>query len=640
MIARATEAAAVAIVAAAVTLAIAAPVVRDPSARLFGMPSAGHHHDPFTVMQQFDRPRIATAYLQPVTDVPGALLARAVGPVAAYNWIVLLSFPLSAAAAYLLARHLRIGRPWAVLAGLAFAFSPFHLAHAAYHPHVAQTHWLPIYLLALWRCIDRPDRGAIVMLAAAAAAVILSNAYGGLIAALITPPAFAAYWYFSARHDPDAVRRVATTRAVLAVLFVAGAIHATLQAGAFAPAVSSEVDLVRYSARWWSYLIPPVAHPIAGTAVWRFWQGSGVDVGLIEQQVSLGSGVVLLGVAALAAPFVRPLRSPFAAAVPVTAVIAAVALVLSLAPGSAGAAPSAVVHWLLPMFRAFARFGVVVQLMAVMLAAFGAERLWNLGTTTARRTCMILIALAAAEYAVWPPAMSRPVLPTSAHARVAGMTGDVRVLDCVAPGADAGAIHWLTSGRISQYRAGFADCLEPNFAEKLAAGGFTHLIVRDASDEGQWLRARRMPDGWQRVARFADSDLYAVAAPAPAVHTVSMTRFYPREHDSDWLWRWMGPEAAWWIANNTSRTAAATLDIEIMAARGGLELSVLLDGTHVQSMQITDERSIRRIGPFMLSPGGHEIVFRPDRVTRAAGGDARLLSFRMGTWAWHAAGPQ
>ena len=37
---------------------------------------------------------------------------------------------------------------------MAYAFSPFHLAQAAYHPHIAQTQWMPLYLLALWRCLD------------------------------------------------------------------------------------------------------------------------------------------------------------------------------------------------------------------------------------------------------------------------------------------------------------------------------------------------------------------------------------------------------------------------------------------------------------------------------------------------------
>src|SRR4051812_21789037 len=95
------------------------------------------------------------AYLQPSTDLAGALLGRVFGPVAAYNGVVLLTFPLSAATAYLLARYVGLGAPGALMAGIAYAFSPFHLAQAAYHPQVAQTQWLPLYFLTLWRSLDR-----------------------------------------------------------------------------------------------------------------------------------------------------------------------------------------------------------------------------------------------------------------------------------------------------------------------------------------------------------------------------------------------------------------------------------------------------------------------------------------------------
>ena len=141
----AVEALAASAAALLVTIVIAAPVVRAPSERIFGADIVGRHHDPFTVMQQFARPMSLGVYSQPVTDLTGAAIARVAGAVAAYNWLVLLSFPLSAAAAYLLARHLALPPAGALLAALLFAFSPFHLAHAAYHPHIAQTQWLPLY---------------------------------------------------------------------------------------------------------------------------------------------------------------------------------------------------------------------------------------------------------------------------------------------------------------------------------------------------------------------------------------------------------------------------------------------------------------------------------------------------------------
>src|SRR5688572_32780007 len=116
---------------------MALPVLRAPAERIFGMEIVGRHYDPFTVMEQFNQPLRWTAFLQPVTDVPGRVLAKYLGAVRSYNVIVLLSFPLAAAAAYLLGRHCALSPAGAMIAAVAVAFSPFHLAHAAYHPHVA-----------------------------------------------------------------------------------------------------------------------------------------------------------------------------------------------------------------------------------------------------------------------------------------------------------------------------------------------------------------------------------------------------------------------------------------------------------------------------------------------------------------------
>ena len=60
---------------------------------------------PWSSSSSSGRGRVPAPYLQPLTDLPGRALARLVGPVAAYNVVVLATFPLSAAAAYLLARY-------------------------------------------------------------------------------------------------------------------------------------------------------------------------------------------------------------------------------------------------------------------------------------------------------------------------------------------------------------------------------------------------------------------------------------------------------------------------------------------------------------------------------------------------------
>src|SRR5438128_8329491 len=288
---------------------IAAPVLRAPSDRVFGMEIVGRHHDPFTTMEQFARPITIGAYSQPVTDITGAMFARTSGAVAAYNWLVLLTFPLSAAAAYLLARHLALSPAGATVAALAYAFSPFHMAHAAYHPHIAQTHWVPLYLLALWRCLDDASPAAVAFLGAATMAVTLSNFYAGLIAAVITPVAVAAYWLVPYRPDMRSMRQLGITVGSLLLIAASGMAYASYAASAVvanrAAFAFLRADLFRFSAKWWSYLVPPVEHPLLGATAHRIWNVVDVRDGLLEQQVSLGWGIVALALIAVVRWLVR-----------------------------------------------------------------------------------------------------------------------------------------------------------------------------------------------------------------------------------------------------------------------------------------------------------------------------------------------
>src|SRR5688500_20235478 len=118
---------------------MAAPVLQAPSERIFGsgeiLGMEDPNRDPLVVIEQMSSGHVARPYLQPLTDLPGRWLARVMSAVAAYNVLVLSSFPFAALAAYLLARHVLGSHLGAMVAALAFAFLPFHLTQAAGHPH-------------------------------------------------------------------------------------------------------------------------------------------------------------------------------------------------------------------------------------------------------------------------------------------------------------------------------------------------------------------------------------------------------------------------------------------------------------------------------------------------------------------------
>ncbi len=203
------------------------------------------------------------------------------------------------------------------------------------------------------------------------------------------------------------------------------------------------------------------------------------------------------------------------------------------------------------MFRSYARFGVVVQLMTALLAGIGADRLWRSGRDGARAgriACVALLLLTAVDGRRWPPAMWRDVLPTAAHRWVTRQSDLIRVLDCAALTQESDSIQWLTGNRVALEQGRLDDCAEPNIGDKLSAAGFTHLLLRRDTDEGAWFAKRGPLAGLNVAAHFADGDVFSVRHQPPLIYTFQILGFYGREFGADSTWRWMGPAASWTIA--------------------------------------------------------------------------------------------
>lgn len=641
-----TETAGIAACAALLAAILGAAVLRSPSTRVFGAEIVGRHHDPFTVMQQFDGPIALSADTQPVTDVAGALISRISGAVAAYNWLVLLTFPLAAAAAYLLARHIELSRSAATVAALAFAFSPFHIAQSAYHPQVAQIQWLPLYLLALWRCLDRASPAAVAGLAAAVAAVTLSNAYGGLIAMVLTPVAIAAYWWVRVRTTPGAGRRLLVTCSALAIAAAAALLYiwrwAPLVLSRSSAFAANRLDLFKYSAKWWAYFVPPVVNPWFGGFAQSVWTNAGVGDGLLEQQVTLGLGLVILGVIAVGVWIATRRTSTVLWPLPVLCAVGIVALLCSLSPertiaGVTFVRPSAWLYRALPMFRSYARFGVAVQLMAALVAGLGIDVLSRTRWAAARIAAIALVALVAIEYAASPSRLWRDTLPTAAHRWVVEQATEVVAIDCTRSDLEAASMRWLTRGRVTLLNRTVSDCDEPHLAGKLAAAGYTHLIARTASDTRRRFDTQ-LPEGFARVAAFSGGEVLAVSVAPSPVYTGEVSGFFPREFDGPRSWRWMGDRAMWTVVN--TRPLNVELELELQSLGGKRHLQIALDGQPAETLLVDPALRMYRALVVTLPAGTHTLEFHASEAASTAdlvahNGDLRRLSVAFGTWTWH-----
>lgn len=633
----------------ALTLAMAWPVVVAPSSRIFGHEIDGRHHDPYTVMWQFEHGPPPPPYRQPLVDDVGGWLTGILHPVAAFNVVVLVTFPLSVLAAFALARYLRLSSAGAAVAALAFAFAPPHLAQAAYHPHVAQTQWIPLYFLALWASVDRASPLRLTLLLLAGAALTLSNIYAALIAAVITPVAIAAAW--AATREQPRARHAALTlgvllAAALAVLAVARAALPALFADT-APFAFRQADLARYGAQWFSYFLPPVDHPLWGSRAAHVWAGRGMTGAVLEQQVSISLALLALAAVALwhwkrsrpAAPAGIPaaLRT-----VPMLAIVALAAAFCSLAPapGSSGTAllvPAAWLYPLAPMFRAYARFAFVTHLMVALLAGIGFACLWRgarvpPSAARVRRTLAVaLLAAVAIEYLPFP-ARSRDVLPTAAHRWLAGRPAPARVLDCVEPGQADALVPWLMKHDVSTLSAAAPSCFEPNIAQQSATLGYTYVILR--RPPGPQARMAPAP-GFALVHASDDADVYNVVADAAPVVVTGIEGFSPAEHDASGSWRWMGQQGTWIVENVRRAPVSVTLDLDLSAYGAPRHLAVSLDGADLRQIAVTTQLVRHRLGPFTVDAGTHRLRFRAlEPAATAPASDFRQLTVMFRDWRW------
>ena len=75
---------------------------------------------------------------------------------AAYNLAIYLIFPIAGLGMYLLARHVTKSRAGAWIAGLIYAFAPYHMTQALGHPHLSYVQFIPFAVLFILKAIELP----------------------------------------------------------------------------------------------------------------------------------------------------------------------------------------------------------------------------------------------------------------------------------------------------------------------------------------------------------------------------------------------------------------------------------------------------------------------------------------------------
>ena len=478
-----------------------------------------------------------------------APLSFVVGPVAAYNIGALASYPATAVITFLLARRLGLGPMAAVFVALAYAFMPLHTEKAQAHLNQAHMEVFPAFLLFAVRWRQGGSRWNLVGAGAMAGLTLWTDIYmtfilsvlaGGLFVASLLIPGDGMQRSLNGRAR-DHLRGLEIVGATAALFIPAALVFGARAGGGVSSAISTEVDLLRrtaaeiraFSARPWDYVLPWHANPFVPGFIKSFEAAHLHGSNFIEQSLFLGYTVLLLGVVGLVATRGR-WRMPVVLALVTIGVGALFSAPPSVRIGPVTLYfPSEVLGRLLPVFRVYARFGMIVMLGATLLAGVGLDQLrhrLSLRRGSWRALAIVPFITLGLEFTNVPPSRATVILPAPLeYTWLQGQPQGILIEYPLASGSlsveevqtrqytlyQMVHVHPMFNGAAPASPAGqYASQLEPYYSPqtvaKLRSLGIRYVFVHRADYEADGLETPLSVAGLQYISTLDDTDIFVV----------------------------------------------------------------------------------------------------------------------------------
>jgi hypothetical protein len=353
-------------------------------------------------------------------------LGSLLGTVTARNLMIFLSFPLSGLFIYLVMVALTGSDAVGLVAGVIFAFSPYHFAQAISHMSLSQVEWLA--LLVFFMVLSRRKhrlRNAFY-LAIAFILISITNYYYGFFAVIFVLGylIFSLVWSLAHRQvdykDSPTVSNKRRVSYYWLMILIAALIATVVILPTIIPLVKKVVShqtqysrnfsqLFVYSARLQDYFVPPIFHPVFGKYVSRFLSLRLHNSNFFEQTLFLGYTTIVLSLVGIFY-IVKRAKEEQKFWGYFFLFWAVAAFLLSASPwvkiaGVKIFLPSYFIYELAPYFRVYARFGLHVILSLSILAGFGfffiyqkiSSRFWKVALLSA------ILLLVVAEFINFPP---------------------------------------------------------------------------------------------------------------------------------------------------------------------------------------------------------------------------------------------
>ncbi|MBX0327990.1 hypothetical protein K2Z83_09915 [Oscillochloris sp. ZM17-4] len=600
-------------------------------------------------------------------SLPNAIMVApvllAIGPVAAFNCVAMLSFGLGGYFTYRIARALVDDRAAALLAGVVFAFTPYHIQRLWSGPmELIAVHWLPLYVLLLMRALARPSLARLLAAALALLVTTLASQYYGLYAAVYT----ALHGVLAALIAPRRSRlRTLAAAAGVGVFWVVGLAPMLLAVGGIGAAVLEDwyVRQVFHSLALVDLIVPNIQHPLWGAAA-AAWQFNLHPYGL-ETGAGVGLAISLLGLLALIR---RPRRAwPWAALALGTVVLAMGPQIHLTAADSPVPGPFLLLDLIGP-FRNSSRPSVFLSLTMIPVAALTAEGFASLRDTaplfagfwrrsptskdsgrgaaiprTQQRSAVMgegriarwgLVVLLAAELVVapWPitPISVAPIyrqlnadpVPGAVFELPPRNNDSVYLLNQICHGRPliGGYLARLPDYPLARYPSSLKglwdaappapDMLDLDPAAELAALGVRYVtldLTRLPRAQAARLRARLEVPGIRRTYADARMEVYVIDPAAARAVAVLGPGWYDVERDGARHWRWMQRSAG--LSLITPAAAMVELQFTATAYAAGRPLEIWRGTQRLTSVDIPAAPYERTLSlRLMLPPGQTDLT--------------------------------
>lgn len=574
---------------------------------------------------------------EPLLEIPLLFLSLWKDEIFAFNIIILSSYFLSAITMYCLALYFTKNKMASFLSSTVYAFCPYHSLQAFSHMSLAVIQWMPLYILCLFKFGEKISYTRSVLCAGAFLLVALSNYYYAYLMFIFT----VIFFLFNLYKGFNLIKKFLLMGIIIALVLIPlnyKAIIAVWKGPEFSREAEIPrhapplVDLFNYSARVTDYIRPSEYHPVFGRIDFLFMKPySSASRHWAERTVFLGYIPLILSFYFIGNWFRRKKKVIEELNIYILLLSTITVFIISLPPKLGFLyMPSFFLYKIFPMFRTYARFGILVILGVSIFAGLGFKEVLE----HYRRKILFVfmnIGLILFEFTVIPPTRNVDFskIP-SVYEWIKDIPEGVAIAEYpLLQETDSNHYRYLFYQRIHRHplfngsntdslgdaiRREIMDISDNRSARILRSLGIKYIILHKYSYNVKDLGEIDRNEGLEKIMDFEDSVVYKIIASTEKVEMFFWKNFGSWEKwDDGNNWRWADNNSVIWLINASEYPVKALIMFKAVSFAKDREMQIYLNNNSLYNIKIPSPGSLADVKEvslrLLLQPGSNILKF-------------------------------